>query len=56
MGLLLPRGRRPDWYDPGSFWSGDNLGLSDWYRLGGEIAVHIPAGEPGLPPAAAASG
>ena len=45
MGLLLPGGRRPDWYDPGSFWSGDNLGLSDWYRLGGEIAVHLPAGD-----------
>ena len=39
---LLPSGRRPDWYDPGRFWSGDHLGLSDGFRLGGEIAVHIP--------------
>jgi hypothetical protein len=40
---LLPGGR-PDRYDPGSFWSGDNLGLSAGFRLGGEIAVHLPAG------------
>jgi len=40
---LLPASRRPDRYDPGSFWSGDNLGLSDGFRLGGEIAVDIPA-------------
>jgi len=44
---LLPGGRRPDWYDPGSFWSGDHLGLSAGFRLGGEIAVHIPAGNAG---------
>jgi hypothetical protein len=46
---LLPGNHRPDWYDPGRFWSGDNLGLAAGYRLGGEIAVHIPAGAPGLP-------
>jgi hypothetical protein len=40
---LLPGGR-PDRYDPGSFWSGDNLGLSAGFRLGGEIAVHLLAG------------
>ena len=40
---LLPASRRPDRYDPGSFWSGDNPGLSDGFRLGGEIAVDIPA-------------
>ena len=39
---LLPGGRRPGRYDPGSFWSGDNLGLSAGFRLGGEIAVHLP--------------
>jgi hypothetical protein len=39
---LLPDGRRPGWYDPGSFWSGDNLGLAAGFRLGGEIAVGIP--------------
>jgi hypothetical protein len=38
---LLPAGSRPDRYDPGSFWSGDNLGLSGGFRLGGEIAVRI---------------
>lgn len=47
---LLPGSRRPGRYDPGSFWSGDNLGLSDGFRLGGEIAVRIPAGEPGPRP------
>jgi len=44
---LLPPDRRPDWYDPGRFWSGDHLGLSDGFRLGGEIAVRIPDGETG---------
>jgi hypothetical protein len=38
---LLPSGRRPGSYDPGSFWSGDNLKLSAGFRLGGEIAVHL---------------
>ena len=41
---LLPGGRPPGWYDPGRFWSGDHLGLSDGYRLGGEIPVNIPPG------------
>ena len=40
---LLPGGRRPDWYDAGRFWSGDDLRLSGGARLGGEIAVQIPA-------------
>jgi hypothetical protein len=40
---LLPAGRRPNWYDPGRFWSGDHLHLSDGARLGSEIAVQIPA-------------
>jgi hypothetical protein len=39
---LLPHGRHPSWYDPGRFWSGDELVLSDGYRLGDEIAVDIP--------------
>ncbi|GAA4191747.1 hypothetical protein GCM10023074_10490 [Microbispora amethystogenes] len=42
---LLPGGRRPNWYDPGRFWSGDNLVLNDGRRLGGEIAVDVPGGE-----------
>ncbi|WP_067700321.1 hypothetical protein [Nocardia jejuensis] len=41
MGLLPER--RPNWYDPGRFWSGDNLRLADGYDLGGEIAVKVPA-------------
>jgi hypothetical protein len=51
MGLLP--GGRPDRYDPGRFWSGDNLGLSAGFRLGGEIAVHLPAA-PGMAHAPAA--
>lgn len=38
---LLPVGRRPNWYDPGRFWSGDELKLSGG-RLGSEIAVEVP--------------
>jgi len=38
MGLL--NGDRPtNWYDPGSFWSGDRLTLADGATLGAEIAV-----------------
>jgi hypothetical protein len=39
---LLPRGRRPNWYDAGRFWSGDELDLADGAELGGEIAVRVP--------------
>lgn len=39
---LLPDDRRPDWYDPGRFWSGDNLVLGGEAQLGGEIAVDVP--------------
>jgi hypothetical protein len=39
---LLPRGRRPNWYDPGRFWSGDDLRLCPGYRLADEIAVDVP--------------
>ncbi|HEX4815241.1 MAG TPA: hypothetical protein VFV66_21060 [Nonomuraea sp.] len=38
---LLPAGRRPNWYDPGRFWSGDDLGLLTGRRLGGEITVGV---------------
>ena len=41
MGLLA-RHRRPHWYDPGRFWSGDRLDLREGYALGGEIAVTLP--------------
>jgi hypothetical protein len=43
MGLL--HGRRPSWYDPGRFWSGDELQLAHDARLGEEIAVDIPAAD-----------
>jgi hypothetical protein len=39
---LLPGKRDPGWFDAGRFWSGDNLGLTGGYRLGGEIAVRTP--------------
>jgi hypothetical protein len=39
---LLPQRRRPNWYDPGRFWSGDDLELAEGFRLGGEIAVELP--------------
>ena len=51
---LLPGGRQPGRYDPGSFWSGDNLGLSNGFRLGGEIGVQLPAGDTGMPSGSAA--
>jgi hypothetical protein len=53
---LLPGARRPGRYDPGSFWSGDNLGLSAGFRLGGEIAVHLPVGGRAAPHMPAADG
>ena len=40
---LLPKRRPASWYDPGRFWSGDELDLSDGARLGEEIAVEIPS-------------
>ena len=44
MGLLPDDfgGRRPSWFDPGSFWSGDRLPLTSGAWLGGEIEVEIP--------------
>jgi hypothetical protein len=40
---LLPRTKRASWYDPGRFWSGDELVLTDGYALSGEIPIDIPA-------------
>ena len=41
MGLLS--GERPaNWYDPGSFWSGDELVLAGGARLGDEVRVDVP--------------
>nr|WP_296076131.1 hypothetical protein [uncultured Actinoplanes sp.] len=39
---LLPRKRLPNWYDPGRFWSGDELELAAGFTLSDEIAVDIP--------------
>jgi hypothetical protein len=39
---LLSADRQPQWYDPGRFWSGDELELLAGARLGGEIAVQVP--------------
>lgn len=38
---LLPAGRRPNWYDPGRFWSGDELDLLLGRKLGNEITVGV---------------
>lgn len=51
---LLPSGRRPNWYDPGRFWSGDDLRLSGGFALGGEIAVDVGAAHAGAAHAGAA--
>jgi hypothetical protein len=41
MGLLAGD-KRPSWYDPGRFWSGDDLALAAGHRLGDEIRVDVP--------------
>lgn len=38
MGLLQPD-KDSNWFDPGRFWSGDDLPLRPGYQLGGEISV-----------------
>lgn len=42
---LFDGARHPSWYDPGRFWSGDDLRLSGGHRLGGEIPVQVPPGQ-----------
>ncbi|WP_394620714.1 hypothetical protein JNUCC0626_16885 [Lentzea sp. JNUCC 0626] len=37
---LLPK-RRPNWYDPGRFWSGDDLDLLGGAKLGREIEIVV---------------
>ena len=41
---LLEHARKPNFYDPGAFWSGDDLELSLGARLGAEIEVQIDEG------------
>jgi hypothetical protein len=45
MGLLATD-RPANWYDPGSFWSGDRLSLAAGLVLGDEIRVQVVAGDP----------
>jgi hypothetical protein len=40
MGLLATD-KDSNWFDPGSFWSGDTLPLAPGYQLGEEIAVSV---------------
>lgn len=40
MGLLVTD-KDSNWFDPGSFWSGDALPLAPGYRLGDEIAIAV---------------
>ena len=48
MGLLDGR-HQTSWYDPGRFWSGDDLRLAGGHHLGGEIPVTISASRPATP-------
>ncbi|GAA5145905.1 hypothetical protein GCM10023340_16000 [Nocardioides marinquilinus] len=41
---LLDDARPTNYYDPGRFWSGDDLELRHGAHLGGEIPVHVPVG------------
>jgi hypothetical protein len=43
MGVLLPAGDA-SWYDPGRFWSGDQLPVAPGWEYGREIAVTVPGG------------
>ncbi|HEY2278926.1 MAG TPA: hypothetical protein VGI00_11265 [Streptosporangiaceae bacterium] len=48
MGLLDGR-HQTSWYDPGRFWSGDDLRLAGGHRLGGEIPVTVTIPHPTTP-------
>lgn len=45
MGVILPAGDA-SWYDPGRFWSGDDLPLASGWDYGREIAVTVSRPEP----------
>src|SRR3954464_2160198 len=47
---LLPEGRAANWYDPGRFWSGDDLDLLRGATLAPEIEVLIPPDGAGSSP------
>lgn len=42
MGLIDTSERPENWYDPGSFWSGDGLELTGGAQLRGELRVKVP--------------
>ena len=42
---LLDRKKPANWYDPGTFWSGDRLALEHGAALGGELRVLPPDDE-----------
>lgn len=46
---LLSTDKHANWFDPGSFWSGDALPLAPGYRLGDEIAVVADSAPPAAP-------
>ncbi|MFI5041400.1 MAG: hypothetical protein ACHQNA_06060 [Acidimicrobiales bacterium] len=46
MGLLTTD-RPPNWYDPGSFWSGDRLELRGGAALGAEVQVSVEEAQRG---------
>ncbi len=45
MGVLLPAGET-SWYDPGRFWSGDDLPLAPGWAYGREITVTVGPATP----------
>lgn len=45
MGVLVPA-RNVSWYDPGRFWSGDDLPLAPGWDYGREIAVTVTPATP----------
>lgn len=57
MGLMVGN-RRVNWFDPGKFWSGDQLPLAPGVNLGDEIAVQLSAEdiEAGRNPAGSSQG
>jgi hypothetical protein len=40
MGLMATE-KYSNWFDPGSFWSGDSLPLAPGYALGDEIEIAV---------------
>jgi len=45
MGLMSTE-KNYNWFDPGVFWSGEELPLTPGYQLGDEISVVVPDAAP----------